>query len=191
MDENSSLEVKAGDLVEVEIQPTRRFGLKRAKIIDVLSDEADQNLVSLISINEFDIPTEFTSEALSLADQAQPIKISDTREDLRDINLVTVDGRVVGCVVMVVVMMSVIETEVGDSVVVWCVVFGCVVVGAVVVTFSVEHETVRDAFVSEIAKELTIFLVFMFLLICLLPQRYNIPSQKANNVGPTIETIQP
>ena len=92
VDEDSSLAVKAGDLVEVEIQPTRQFGLKRAKIIDVLSDEADQNLVSLISINEFDIPTEFTSEALSLADQAQPIKISDTREDLREISLVTVDG---------------------------------------------------------------------------------------------------
>ena len=92
IDTNGSKELKDGDLVEVEIQQTRSFGLKRAKVINVLSHENDQNLISLISINEFDIPTEFTPEAISLAKQAQPVKISNGREDLRDINLITVDG---------------------------------------------------------------------------------------------------
>ena len=92
IDTNGSKELKDGDLVEVEIQQTRSFGLKRAKVINVLSHENDQNLISLISINEFDIPTEFTPEAISLAEQAQPVKISNGREDLRDINLITVDG---------------------------------------------------------------------------------------------------
>ena len=92
IDTNGSKGLKDGDLVEVEIQQTRSFGLKRAKVINVLSHENDQNLISLISINEFDIPTEFTPEAISLAKQAQPVKISNGREDLRDINLITVDG---------------------------------------------------------------------------------------------------
>ena len=60
VDTNGPKEVKDGDLVEVEIQQTRSFGLKRAKVVNVLSHENDQNLISLISINEFDIPVSYT-----------------------------------------------------------------------------------------------------------------------------------
>jgi len=88
----NSIEAKEGDLVEVEMQPARKIGLRQAKIVKILSHKNDQNLISLISINEFDIPTDFSPEALSLADKAKPIKMSSSREDLRQIPLITVDG---------------------------------------------------------------------------------------------------
>lgn len=93
IDQSISIPAREGDLVEVEIQRERKMGLRQAKVTEVIGQKGERNLVSLISIHEHNIPTEFSQEALNLAESAAPIELGKDRNDLRDIDLITVDGK--------------------------------------------------------------------------------------------------
>jgi ribonuclease R len=80
-----------GELVFAEALPSRRLGMKRAKIIDRLGDMADPRSISLVAIHAQGIPVEFPPEAVAEAEAAQPVELGN-REDLREIPLVTIDG---------------------------------------------------------------------------------------------------
>jgi ribonuclease R len=80
-----------GELVFAESLPARRLGMKRAKVIDRLGDMADPRSISLVAIHAQGIPVELPAEAIAEAEAAQPVALG-SREDLREIPLVTIDG---------------------------------------------------------------------------------------------------
>jgi ribonuclease R len=85
--------MEEGHLAVAEILPARgRRGPREAKLIDVLGDRNAPRAVSLIAIATHDIPHRFPKAALDEADAAKPVTLED-RTDLRDIPLVTIDGK--------------------------------------------------------------------------------------------------
>ena len=82
---------KPGDLVRAAVLPGKDLGLRKAKVTDVLGGMDDPKSISLISIHENELPSEFPPEALDQAKAAGPAPLGD-RVDLRDLPLVTIDG---------------------------------------------------------------------------------------------------
>jgi len=80
-----------GEIVLAEIVSQRRFGLPDAKIVERVGDSADPRAFSLIAIHGHGIPTKFPHDALELAARARPVALG-SREDLRAVPLVTIDG---------------------------------------------------------------------------------------------------
>ncbi|SEC57585.1 ribonuclease R [Rhodobacter sp. 24-YEA-8] len=81
---------KDGELVEGEAVGNRRMGLPQAKIVARLGDPAGPRAVSLIAIHQHGIPDQFPDKAVEEADNAPPFTMAH-REDLRDLDLVTID----------------------------------------------------------------------------------------------------
>lgn len=86
-----ALDAQSGDLVLCEPLPGRLFGLKPARVVELLGDSNAPKAVSLVCIHAHDIPTDFTNEALEQAKAAKAVPLGK-RVDLRDIPLVTIDG---------------------------------------------------------------------------------------------------
>ncbi len=84
-------DAKPGDMVLAESLPGRRLGPRHARIVERLGPADGPNVVSLISIVENDIPTEFPPAAIKEAKATGPAPL-DAREDLRQVPLVTIDG---------------------------------------------------------------------------------------------------
>ena len=82
---------KPGDLVRAHVLPGKELGLRKAKVSDVLGGMDDPKSVSLISIHEHEIPSEFPPQALDQAKAAGPAPLGQ-RVDLRDLPLITIDG---------------------------------------------------------------------------------------------------
>ncbi|MFN4277860.1 MAG: ribonuclease R [Ferrovibrio sp.] len=81
---------KSGEIVVAQPLPGRRFGLKPAKITEVIGHSTDPKALSLIPIHSFGIPTKFTEAAQREAEKAKPVHLGE-REDLRQIPLITID----------------------------------------------------------------------------------------------------
>jgi ribonuclease R len=79
------------DVVLATPLPTTAFGLKPARITEVLGKMGDARSVSLLVIATHDIPTEFPEAALAEAARARATPLKG-RDDLRDTPLVTIDG---------------------------------------------------------------------------------------------------
>jgi ribonuclease R len=71
--------------------PGRHYGPKPARVVERLGAMGDARSVSLIVIHTHDIPTEFSAEALAEAAKARGVTVRG-RTDLRDTQLVTIDG---------------------------------------------------------------------------------------------------
>ncbi|MBT5263610.1 MAG: ribonuclease R [Rhodospirillaceae bacterium] len=82
---------QSGDLVLVEPLKRDRLGLRRARVVERIGGIDDPGAISLLAIQENDIPTVFPSQALALAEAAGPVDLGE-REDLRETPLVTIDG---------------------------------------------------------------------------------------------------
>ncbi|WP_417513613.1 ribonuclease R [Minwuia sp.] len=82
---------KSGDLVIVESLPGRPMGPRLAKVVDVLGSFDSPKAISLLAIENHDIPDSFRPEALGEAAEAQPVTGLKGRVDLRDIPLITID----------------------------------------------------------------------------------------------------
>ena len=80
-----------GELVQVEVLGGARFGLPRAKVIERIGDVGAPRTISLIAIHEHGIETEFSDEALAIAEAAEPVTDLKGRDDLRDLPFVTID----------------------------------------------------------------------------------------------------
>jgi ribonuclease R len=80
-----------GDIVLAEVLAGDRLGLPEARIVERIGDSADPRAFSLIAIHSHGIPTEFSEETLALAAKARPVALG-SREDLRALKLVTIDG---------------------------------------------------------------------------------------------------
>jgi ribonuclease R len=81
---------KPGEIVVAQPLSGRRFGLKTAKITEVIGSSTDPKALSLIAIHTLGIPTRFSDEALQDAKKAKPVTLGQ-REDLRAIPLITID----------------------------------------------------------------------------------------------------
>lgn len=81
---------KPGEIVVAQPLPGRRFGLKPAKIIEVIGSSTDPKALSLIPIHALGIPTKFSDAALREATKAKPVTLGN-REDLRTVPLITID----------------------------------------------------------------------------------------------------
>lgn len=80
-----------GELVEAEQSgPKDRMGLPRARVIDRLGDPMAPKAVSLIAIHQHGIPDDFPDDVIFEADAMSPAGLG-TREDLRDLPLITID----------------------------------------------------------------------------------------------------
>jgi ribonuclease R len=83
-----------GELVVAEQLATGRLGLPRARVVERLGAASDAAAVSRLVIASHDIPTEFPPPALAEAEAAAALPVSAAgRSDLRNIPLITIDGK--------------------------------------------------------------------------------------------------
>ena len=90
VDEAFRGEAREGDLVEVEQNSESRYGLPRAKVLEVVGSIATEKAVSLIAIHAHEIPHIFPESVLKEAEEAKPASMNG-REDWRSLSLVTID----------------------------------------------------------------------------------------------------
>lgn len=90
--ESESGGARNGELVEAEILPGRRLGLREVRVLSRLGDIGDPRSASLIAIHAQGIPDRFSEAALAEADRQRPLTDPANREDLRHLPLVTMDG---------------------------------------------------------------------------------------------------
>ncbi|MCH8090927.1 MAG: ribonuclease R [Proteobacteria bacterium] len=81
---------RSGELVRAQTLTGRRFGPRKAKVIERLGHMDDAGAISLISLHAQGVPMEFSAAALDQAEGAQPPPLGD-RADLRELALVTID----------------------------------------------------------------------------------------------------
>ena len=90
-----AMQAKPGYPVKVDIidWPTQHE-YATGKIVDVLTDDNDREVIIETTLLNYDIPHEFSKEALKQADSYQePTELDfKGRQDLRDLALVTIDG---------------------------------------------------------------------------------------------------
>ncbi|MCJ7994631.1 ribonuclease R [Rhizobium cremeum] len=83
-------DAKDGDLVEVEVLRSGRFGLTRARVLSVIGSVATEKAISMIAIHAHGIPYIFPQSVIAEAEAANPATMSH-REDWRDLPLITID----------------------------------------------------------------------------------------------------
>jgi len=82
--------VKDGDLIEVELSRTGTRHIWRTRIIENHGHVEGRHAASLIAISEHGLPHIFNEETLAQAKAAKPVSLG-TREDLRELQLITID----------------------------------------------------------------------------------------------------
>lgn len=87
---DATLGAKDGELVEVEQAGPKRLGLPAARVVERLGDPMGSRAVSMIAIHQHGIPDHFPDAAIAEAEAAGPAPL-DTRVDMRDLPLVTID----------------------------------------------------------------------------------------------------
>ncbi|MCT7375679.1 ribonuclease R [Chelativorans salis] len=90
VDEDFRKGAKHGDLVEVEPVTRARYGLPKAKVLEVVGSIATEKAVSLIAIHAHEIPHIFPDGVLEEAEAAEPATTKG-REDWRKLPLITID----------------------------------------------------------------------------------------------------
>lgn len=90
LDAQSLQNAKSGDLVEVELLTSRRYGLPSGKVRQVVGSIDSEKALSMIAIHEHEIPHIFPEEVLREAAAAKPATL-DGREDWREMPLLTID----------------------------------------------------------------------------------------------------
>lgn len=91
IDESGNHDLEPGDVVAMELKPGRGRGPKRGHIEEVLGKSDDPRTFSLMAAHERGIRMRFPNEALGEAEQAHTPKLDKTREDLRNLPLITID----------------------------------------------------------------------------------------------------
>lgn len=84
-------DAKSGDLVEVELTSSRRYGLPAGKVRQVVGSIDSEKALSMIAIHEHEIPHIFPDEVIREAENAKAATLDGNREDWRRVPLVTID----------------------------------------------------------------------------------------------------
>ena len=83
-------DAKDGDLVEVEVARSGRFGLPRARVLSVIGSVGSEKAISMIAIYAHGIPHVFPQAVIDEAEAAGPATMAK-REDWRHVPLITID----------------------------------------------------------------------------------------------------
>ena len=86
-----TMSAETDEIVSATPLPGAPYGLKPARVTERLGRMGEARSVSLICIHTHSIPQAFSPEALEAAAQATATPLG-TREDLRDLGLITIDG---------------------------------------------------------------------------------------------------
>ncbi len=87
---SSEIHVQSGDFVEVEIKKNTGYGLKSAKIKNVLGHIESEKTLSMIALLSKGIPYIFPEDVLKQVRNVKPASI-ENREDWRQLPLITID----------------------------------------------------------------------------------------------------
>lgn len=90
LDPKSLADAESGDLVEVELTSSRRYGLPSGKVRQVVGSIDSEKALSMIAIHEHEIPHIFPDDVIREAEAAKPATV-DGREDWRELPLLTID----------------------------------------------------------------------------------------------------
>ncbi len=90
IDPDHVADAEDGDLVEVDVSRSGRYGMPSGKIASVIGSVASEKAISTIAIHAHGIPVRFSEKALAEANAAKPITLGK-REDWRDLPLITID----------------------------------------------------------------------------------------------------
>ncbi|MFD1198904.1 ribonuclease R [Brucella gallinifaecis] len=90
LDPQSLGNAKSGDLVEVELTSSRRYGLPSGKVRQVVGSIDSEKALSMIAIHEHEIPHVFPDDVIREAESAKAATL-DGREDWRTMPLLTID----------------------------------------------------------------------------------------------------
>ncbi|TCD14477.1 ribonuclease R [Oricola cellulosilytica] len=91
IDKDQLADARVGDLVEVDVTRTGRYGLPRATVTQRIGSFASEKAVSMIAIHANGIPHVFPQEVMTEAEKAEPVKPGGKREDWRKLPLITID----------------------------------------------------------------------------------------------------
>ncbi|MBO6519993.1 MAG: ribonuclease R [Rhodospirillales bacterium] len=93
IDKGEDKGVEPGELVRAQgiRGPRPKLGLKRARVIERISDAEGASAISLICVHQHDIPVAFSDAAMRQAEKSKAAPLGP-RDDLRSIPLVTIDG---------------------------------------------------------------------------------------------------
>ncbi len=81
---------KPGDLVEIELLKSGRYGLAKGKVRTIIGKLDSEKAISMIAIHAHDIPHVFPPEVVAEAQQAKTATLKN-REDWRNLPLITID----------------------------------------------------------------------------------------------------
>ncbi|WP_455482562.1 ribonuclease R [Bartonella sp. B35(2025)] len=90
IDISSEIKIESGDLVEAEIKKNTVYGLKSAKIKNVLGHIDSEKTLSMIALLSKGIPYIFPENVLEQVKNIKPANLDD-REDWRQLPFVTID----------------------------------------------------------------------------------------------------
>ncbi|CBI76475.1 exoribonuclease [Bartonella clarridgeiae 73] len=90
IDMSTNIDIKAGDLVEVEIKDITDYRLKHAKIKNILGHIDNETELSMIALISKEIPYIFPSDVLAQAENVKPDNTIN-REDWRQLSFITID----------------------------------------------------------------------------------------------------
>lgn len=89
----NGIEASTGDMLFVELVPNKPFApFYKGIVLENLGAAAGTEGISAITLSNYDIPQDFSEEALKQAEKAKPVPLKKPRVDLRHIPLVTIDG---------------------------------------------------------------------------------------------------
>ena len=82
---------REGDMALAELQASRGLRRKKVKIIEVIGHADDPKAISLLSLHEVGLRTEFPTEVIE-STKDMKVPALGKREDLRKVPLITIDG---------------------------------------------------------------------------------------------------
>ncbi len=86
---NSPANIKEGSIIKAKLIETFN-SQKEADFVELISDDKISTTLSMLSIHQYNIPFQFSSESIQQAQQAQQCKL-ENRKDITHIPLVTID----------------------------------------------------------------------------------------------------
>lgn len=93
IDKGQDKDAQPGELVRAQgiAGPRPRLGLKRARVLERISEAEGASAISLICVHQHGIPEAFSDPAMRQAEKSKAAPLS-SRDDLRTLPLVTIDG---------------------------------------------------------------------------------------------------
>lgn len=84
-------DAKDGDLVRFDLSAKHRQSVTEARVLESLGNPDDQRKISLIAVHAHGLPDDFPASVIAESEALSPFATDDSRTDLRNIPLLTID----------------------------------------------------------------------------------------------------